>query len=87
MEGLEPDLERMVEELRQAMGLASREEMLRVLIRQAYYRHQLVCPACGHAFEPPEGGRAQCLSCFSLLRIVQGYWAVLERRGLPLEGG
>lgn len=72
---------RMLEDLRQQMGLENTAEVVRALVRQACYRAQILCPRCGSAAEKTGEDRAQCQECLSSLRLAEGMTVVLEQRG------
>lgn len=66
--------------LQQEMGLSSVEEVMHVLIRQAYTRAVIVCPNCGHAAQLTAEDEARCTSCMSLLRLSDEIWQVALTR-------
>jgi len=61
----------MLESLRREMGLATTEEVLRHLVRQAYHRTQVLCPSCGGKAKTLPDGRAECSECMSVLRLAE----------------
>lgn len=70
----------MLEALRQEMGLATIEEVLRALVRQAFHRTQILCPSCGgHARKTVEG-KAECEACMSVLNLADGMLVTLTGR-------
>jgi DNA-directed RNA polymerase subunit RPC12/RpoP len=66
--------------LQQEMGLASVEEVMHALIRQAYTRAVIVCPNCGHAAQATAEDEARCTSCMSLLHLSDEIWQVAVTR-------
>ncbi len=70
----------MLEALRQEMGLATVDEVMRALVRQAFHRTQILCPSCGgHARKTVEG-KAECEECMSVLGLADGMLVTLTGR-------
>ncbi len=70
----------MLEALRQEMGLATTEEVVRALVRQAYQRTQILCPSCGGKAKKMADGRAECSECMSVLRLAESTLVTLVGR-------
>lgn len=70
----------MLESLRQEMGLSSRDEVIRALVRQAYHRTQIICPSCGAKAKKTAEGKAECEECLSVLRLAEATLVTLVQR-------
>jgi hypothetical protein len=68
----------MVELLRNELGLASNDEVLRLLLRQALQRRAVVCPTCGHLAQQSAADAASCSSCLSVLHLSEGIWQAMQ---------
>ncbi len=66
--------------LQAEMDLASADQVMRALIRQAYTRAAITCPACGHAAHLTAEDAARCDSCMSVLRLSDQLWTVVATR-------
>lgn len=66
--------------LRDELGLATADEVLHALIRQAHTRATIVCPACGHSAQLTTEDEARCDGCMSLLRLSDEMWTVVVAR-------
>lgn len=70
----------MLEVLQADMGLASTQEVMHVLIRQAHSRAAIVCPNCGHSAQRNAADEARCESCLSILQLSNDIWQVVATR-------
>lgn len=70
----------MLEALRQEMGLATIDEVLRALVRQAFHRTQILCPSCGGHARKTVAGKAECEACMSVLNLADGMLVTLTGR-------
>jgi len=68
----------MIELLQKELGLASTEDVLRLLLRQALQRRAVVCPACGHVAQRTAQDAASCSACLSVLRLSEGIWQAIQ---------
>lgn len=66
--------------LQAEMGLSSPDEVMHALIRQAYTRAAISCPACGHAAQLTTADSARCDSCMSVLHLSDQIWTVVATR-------
>ncbi len=64
----------MVGLLRRELDLASEEEVLRLLVRQAVQRVAITCPTCGHYARLTAEDQANCESCLSVIKLSEGLW-------------
>ena len=62
------------------MGLASVDEVVHALIRQAYSRAAIVCPHCGHSAQLTAEDEARCDGCLSILQLSDQIWRVAVTR-------
>ena len=76
---LTPREREMLAVLREELGLASDEEALRLIIRQAFQRMTVTCPSCGHHARVTDEDAAECASCLSVLRLSEGLWMVARK--------
>lgn len=70
----------MLASLQAEMGLASPDEVMHALIRQAHTRAAISCPACGHAAHLTTEDQARCDSCMSVLQLSGQIWVVAATR-------
>ncbi len=70
----------MLESLRQEMGLATTDDVVRALVRQAYQRTQILCPSCGGKARTLADGRAECDACMSVLSLAESTLVTLVGR-------
>ena len=70
--------------LQREMGASSLSEVMHALIRQAYTRASITCPACGHSAQLTAADEARCDSCMSVLHLSDQIWQVVMSR--PGEG-
>jgi hypothetical protein len=70
----------MLESLRQEMGLATTDDVVRALVRQAYQRTQILCPSCGGKAKTLADGRAECDECMSVLNLAESTLVTLVGR-------
>lgn len=68
---LTPEEEEMIEILQDALELPSREEVIRLLVKQAVQRIAITCPACGHYARLTGEGKAECKSCLSVISLAE----------------
>jgi hypothetical protein len=68
----------MIDLLKKEMGLASTDEVLRLLLRQALQRRAVVCPTCGHVAQKTAADAASCSSCLSVLHLSEGIWQAMQ---------
>lgn len=66
--------------LQQEMGVDSTDAVVHSLIRQAYARASIVCPACGHSAQKTAVDQARCDSCMSVLQLSEDVWSVVVSR-------
>jgi hypothetical protein len=77
---LTPQEADMLESLRQEMGLATTDDVVRALVRQAYLRTQILCPSCGGKARTLADGRAECDECMSVLNLAESTLVTLVGR-------
>jgi hypothetical protein len=77
---LTPQEADMLESLRQEMGLATTDDVVRALVRQAYQRTQILCPSCGGKAKTLPDGRAECDECMSVLNLAESTLVTLVGR-------
>jgi hypothetical protein len=70
----------MLAALQAEMGVASINEVMQALIRQAHTRATIVCPACGHSAQLTAWDEARCESCMSVLQLGDQLWTVAASR-------
>lgn len=75
---LGPEEQQAVKALQQEMGLASPDEVMHALLRQAAQRALVVCPSCGHSARKTAGDEASCAECMSVLHLSDGIWQVIS---------
>ncbi|HEY79692.1 MAG TPA: hypothetical protein EYP25_03440 [Anaerolineae bacterium] len=68
---LTPEEEEMIALLQDALALPSREEVIRLLVKQAVQRIAITCPACGHYARLTDEGKAECQSCLSVISLAE----------------
>ena len=68
---LTPEEEEMIGLLQDALELPSREEVIRLLVKQAVQRIAITCPACGHYARLTDEGKAECKSCLSVISLAE----------------
>jgi hypothetical protein len=79
-ETLTPKEADMLEALRKEMGLATTDEVIKALVRQAYHRTQILCPSCGGKARQLADGRAECDECMSVLSLAENTLVTLVGR-------
>jgi hypothetical protein len=75
---LSPEEQVAVEALQQEMGLESPDDVVHMLLRQAYQRVAVVCPTCGHSARKTTEDEAKCVECMSVLHLSDGIWEVIH---------
>ena len=68
---LTPEEEEMIDILQDALELSSREEVIRLLVKQAVQRIAITCPTCGHYARLTDEGKAECKSCLSVISLAE----------------
>ncbi len=68
---LSPEEEEMIGLLQEALELPNREEVVRLLVKQAVQRIAITCPSCGHYARLTEEGKAECKSCLSVINLAE----------------
>ncbi|NOZ27749.1 MAG: hypothetical protein GXP39_06815 [Chloroflexi bacterium] len=71
---LSPEEKELIELLREEMDLPDEESVLHLLMRQAAQRVAITCPSCGHYAKRTAEDEAQCRSCLSVIKLVEGIW-------------
>lgn len=66
--------------LQAEMGLSGPDEVMHALIRQAYTRAAISCPACGHSAHLTAADSARCDGCMSILQLSDQIWTVVTTR-------
>lgn len=70
----------MLSTLQAEMALSSPRDVMHALIRQAFTRATIVCPACGHSAQLTAQDQARCESCMSILQLSDQLWTVATSR-------
>ncbi|HHB91122.1 MAG TPA: hypothetical protein ENK60_07415 [Anaerolineae bacterium] len=68
---LSPEEQEMIGILQEALGLPNKEEVIRLLVKQAIQRIAITCPTCGHYARLTEEGKAECKSCLSVIHLAE----------------
>ena len=64
-------LDKLLEDLKNEMGVATKQEVVETIIRLAVQRANVVCPKCGH--------QANCTTCMSPEHIAEEIMTNLEK--------
>ena len=64
-------LDKLLDELKDEMGLATKQEVVETIIRLAVQRANVVCPKCGH--------QSNCTTCMSPEHIAEEIMTNLEK--------
>jgi len=64
----------MLDALQKELHVDDPQELLNMLVRQAYYRTSVSCPRCGHLAQQTDDTEALCRDCLSPLRLIEGMW-------------
>lgn len=75
---LTPEEKEAVNALQQEMNLQSPDEVVHMLLRQAYQRVAVICPTCGHSARKTAEDQASCTDCMSVLHLTEGIWEVIS---------
>ncbi|HIQ06385.1 MAG TPA: hypothetical protein EYH31_11995 [Anaerolineae bacterium] len=78
---LDEDEQQVVQELQKELGVESPDEVIHMLVQQAYQRALVVCPTCGHAARQTAEDVVQCDSCMSIITLSEGIWRVVTMPG------
>ncbi len=66
----DPELQKILEELRDEMGGVDMQEVVRVITNAVVQRTNIVCPSCGH--------KANCTNCMSPEKIADEIMSSIE---------
>ena len=66
--------------LRDELGLQTIDQAVHALIRQAFTRSAIVCPACGHSARLESADVARCERCLSILQLTDQIWQLAATR-------
>jgi hypothetical protein len=64
-------LDKLLDELKDEMGVSTKQEVVETIIRLAVQRANVVCPKCGH--------QANCTTCMSPEHIAEEIMTNLEK--------
>jgi hypothetical protein len=67
----------MLEALQKELHIDDPDELVSMLVRQAYFRTTVACPRCGHMALQTDESEALCRDCLSPLRLIEGMWQVV----------
>lgn len=64
----------MLEALQKELQIEDPDELLGMLVRQAFFRASVSCPRCGHMASQTDESEAVCRDCLSPIRLIEGMW-------------
>ncbi len=67
----------MLEALQKELQIDDPDELLGMLVRQAYFRTSVSCPRCGHMASQTDESEALCRDCLSPIRLIEGMWQAI----------